>query len=140
MNSQLPDGVYIATNEKLTKVSEYRESNPDARVAVKFSNHVVVISTKNTPELGWESALDLCAIANMRAGKRIEREIIRIFEDEVKEALNLLGHDPMPQFQWLEESYSDQGACAYIGLSGNVGIQNIYNHNSARPITSFDCF
>jgi len=136
MKKQLPDGVYIAIDQKLIEVSDYKESNPNARVAVKFSNYVVVISPKNSPGLNWNDAMKYCKDIDMRAGKRIEREIIRLYESEVEKTLAMLGHDPLPLYQWMEE-YSSNSAWRYSGNSGYMGANNKNNTYYVRPVTAF---
>lgn len=137
MKKQLEDGVYIAIDQKLIEVSDYKESNPNARVAVKFSNYVVVISPKNSPELNWNDAMKYCKGTGMRAGKRIEREIIHTYESEVREALAMLGHDPLPLHQWLEEECSSYSAWIYGGGNGTMHAFSKTLTGSARPVTAF---
>lgn len=137
MNSQLPDGVYIATNEKLTKVSEYRESNPDAHVAVKFGSHVVIISSKNaTWRMNWIDAKLFAS--TMRLGDKIEWMIIDKYVKEVRDSLEKLGHDIIPyEWIWLETESSDTCAYSYNGKRGNLEAHTKLTGCYVRLITSF---
>ena len=98
-------------------------------VAVIFEGTLIKISSKNLCECDFNEAIEKHSEDLMSP---VFWQIIGLVKDEVKDALDILGHERLG-FILTNAEYNSNLAWAYNGNYGNVGTSYKLNSRSVRP-------
>ena len=135
INNQTPT-VHLSTydnSDALLQVSEKYKNAENICVAVKFGDTIIKISSKELCKCNFNEAIEKHSEDLMSP---VFWQIIGLVKDEVKDALDILGHERLG-FILTNAEYNSNLAWTYNGNYGNVGTSYKLNSRSVRPAQVF---
>ena len=102
-------------------------------VAVLFGGTIIKISSKELCECSFKEAIEKHSEDLMSP---VFWQIIGLVKDEVKDALNILGHERLG-FILTNAEYNSNYAWFYNGNYGNMNLNTKNSSNSVRPAKAF---
>lgn len=135
INNLTPE-VYLSTyddRQTLYPVDKKYKDIENICVAVLFGGTLIKISSKDKCECNFNEAIEKHSEDLMSP---VFWQIIGLVKDEVKDALNILGHEQLGYILTNAEYHSND-AWLYNGNSGNMLSINKRNSISVRPAQAF---
>ena len=135
INNLTPE-VYLSTyddRQTLYPVDKKYKDVENICVVVLFGGTLIKISSKDKCKCNFKEAIEKHSEDLMSP---VFWQIIGLVKDEVKDALNILGHEKLG-WSLTSSEHSSKGAWFYYGYFGTMDYFNRSNSGSVRPTQAF---